>query len=162
MTDATPMRRSVPASVPVELLQRRVARQMLARLEALPLARDPSCSPQAAERLRAAREQALARAAEQRRAQRRAPSVEPVPAWSETRGAGRGEQAAPPRWWAWLGSLLPLAALLAGLLGIQHSTQRAQIRAAAALDAQMLVDELPPSAYGDAGFVEFLTAEHRP
>jgi hypothetical protein len=59
-------------------------------------------------------------------------------------------------WWLRLGSLLPLALLLAGLMLIDSSYTRSQIDAAAEVDAAILADDLPPEAYRDGGFVEFL------
>ena len=55
-----------------------------------------------------------------------------------------------------LGSALPLIALVAGLILIQRGHVNAQIATAAEVDAALLADDLPPTAYGDAGFVEFL------
>jgi hypothetical protein len=49
-----------------------------------------------------------------------------------------------------------LAVLLAGLMLIDSHYTRAQIDAAAEVDAAILTDELPPEAYRDQGFVEFL------
>jgi hypothetical protein len=59
-------------------------------------------------------------------------------------------------WWVKLASVLPLLALAAGLLLIEHLHQTAQISVAAEIDAELLADDLPPAAYSDAGFVEFL------
>ena len=42
------------------------------------------------------------------------------------------------------------------LIQQQHLEQ--QIAAAAEIDTDLLTDALPPTAYGDAGFVEFLKA----
>jgi hypothetical protein len=53
-------------------------------------------------------------------------------------------------------SCLPLLALVAGLMFIQYSQTEAQISVAAEVDADLLADDLPPKAYVDAGFVEFL------
>jgi hypothetical protein len=39
---------------------------------------------------------------------------------------------------------------------IQQRYTEEQISAAAEVDAALLVDELPPQAYSDPGFVEFL------
>ena len=39
---------------------------------------------------------------------------------------------------------------------IQHWQDRTQISVAAEVDAALLADDLPPKAYSDAGFVEFL------
>ncbi len=58
--------------------------------------------------------------------------------------------------WTRLGSLIPLAALVLGLLSIQHFHQRSQISAAAEVDAALLGDDVPFAAYSDPGFVEFL------
>lgn len=60
-----------------------------------------------------------------------------------------------PVWWRWV-SVLPLVALVAGLILIQDEFSTAQIQTAADVDAALLGDDLPPSAYDDAGFVEFL------
>jgi Protein of unknown function (DUF3619) len=64
-------------------------------------------------------------------------------------------------WWTRLGSVLPLAALVLGLLFIQHFHQRSQISAAAEVDAALLGDDVPFSAYNDPGFVEFLKTDGR-
>ena len=60
-----------------------------------------------------------------------------------------------PGWLRWV-SVLPLVALVAGLILIQDEFSSAQIQTAADVDAALLGDDLPPSAYDDAGFVEFL------
>jgi hypothetical protein len=59
-------------------------------------------------------------------------------------------------WWLKLGALLPLVALVAGLMLIQDWHGSNQVSAAAEIDASLLSDDLPPSAYSDPGFVEFL------
>ena len=59
-------------------------------------------------------------------------------------------------WWLRLSALVPLAVLLAGLVLIDSQYTRAQVEAAAELDAAILADDLPPEAYRDPGFVEFL------
>jgi hypothetical protein len=124
-----------------------------------------------AERLRFAREQALARAA-QARAARVATAPSPVVAQlgvapalaGGPRGGfgglgglggsqrGNGGQ----RLWTKLVSALPLLALLAGLLLMQQSQIHAQLVAAAEVDTALLSDNLPPSAFSDPGFAEFL------
>lgn len=110
------------------------------------------------ERLRAAREQALARAAEVRR---RSPQAS---AASETSIVGVTTQGAAllgglggtPAWWLRAASLLPLAVLVLGLLLIQRQGELEQIHAAAEVDTQLLADDLPPDAYSDPGFAEFM------
>jgi hypothetical protein len=108
------------------------------------------------ERLRIAREQAVERA--------RATRVNPVQAaptianfsnvlalfarGQDTHGAGSG--------WLKLGSLLPLLALVLGLMGIHDWHDRNDTAATAEIDASLLADDLPPSAYGDEGFRAFL------
>lgn len=107
------------------------------------------------ERLRFAREQALARAREARRLSA-APALALGGADAATlvaRSSG-SDDGAP--WWLRLSSLLPLAVLLAGLLLIDHHYTRSQIEAAAEVDAALLADDLPPEAYSDPGFVEYL------
>ena len=105
------------------------------------------------ERLRFAREQALARAREARRLST-APALALGGAGTAALVAGRGDEVTP--WWLRLSSLLPLAVLLAGLLLIDHHYTRSQIEAAAEVDAALLADDLPPEAYSDPGFVEYL------
>ena len=58
--------------------------------------------------------------------------------------------------WSILGSALPLLALVAGLLTIQWNQQDDFTAELAAIDSALLTDELPPDAYTDAGFVQFL------
>lgn len=105
------------------------------------------------ERLRFAREQALARAREARRLGT-APALVLAGSGAATLMAGPGDESTP--WWLRLSSLLPLAVLLAGLLLIDHHYTRSQIEAAAEVDAALLADDLPPEAYSDPGFVEYL------
>jgi hypothetical protein len=73
--------------------------------------------------------------------------------------AGPGDGNTP--WWLRLSALLPLALLLAGLMLIDHNYSRAQIEATAEVDAAILADDLPPEAYGDAGFLEYLRSARR-
>ncbi|HEY6510384.1 MAG TPA: DUF3619 family protein [Burkholderiaceae bacterium] len=42
------------------------------------------------------------------------------------------------------------------MLFIERSYVDQQVRAAAEIDADILTDDLPPQAYSDPGFVEFL------
>jgi hypothetical protein len=52
--------------------------------------------------------------------------------------------------------VLPLIVLVAGLLLIQERMAFEQVEAAAEIDAVLLADDLPPEAYTDPGFGEFL------
>ncbi len=99
------------------------------------------------ERLRFSRERALA--------SRRAAAVltaAPVVV-SYGRAAALGS---PPSLWLRLVSALPLVMLVAGLVFIQHHHDLQQIAVAAEIDSALLADDLPPAAYGDPGFSEFL------
>jgi type II secretory pathway component PulL len=107
-------------------------------------------------RLRFAREQALARAMAAR-----APAASAAPATSLL-AAGRAAvlgSGGVPRWMK-LASFMPLVVLLVGLSLIQQWHQSNQVSAAAEIDAELLSDAVPPDAYSDAGFVEFLKAPH--
>jgi Protein of unknown function (DUF3619) len=110
------------------------------------------------ERLRVAREQALVRARDAKRSAA-APAV--VATGGGTVALGGPDDAAGTPWWLRLSSLLPLAVLLGGLLLIDRNYTQAQIEAAAEVDAAILADDLPPEAYRDPGFAEFLKAERR-
>jgi hypothetical protein len=125
------------------------ARQIVARLD-----EDSNRLPSdVGERLRFAREQALLRA-EQARLQ--TSSVSRL----SMAGAGALLAGAGSAWWMKLASLAPLAVLAAGLILIQRWETRTQISAAAEVDAALLADDLPPKAYHDPGFFEFLKSPH--
>jgi len=100
------------------------------------------------ERLRVARVRAVDRARELRK-------LSTAPA-HQVQGGGTLAMSGPPSWWLRLASIAPLALLLIGLLFIQRSYVDQQIRAAAEIDAAILTDDLPPQAYSDPGFAEFL------
>jgi predicted ABC-type sugar transport system permease subunit len=59
-------------------------------------------------------------------------------------------------YWLRLASVLPLAVLVAGLVFIQQHYDWQQIEVAAEVDSALLADDLPPAAYGDPGFLEYL------
>jgi hypothetical protein len=101
------------------------------------------------ERLRFAREQALERA----RAMR---AVEAAPRVGVTRGGAAILGGSGSQWWIRVASVLPVFALVAGLVLIQRWQDDAQVSVAAEVDAALLADDLPPTAYSDAGFAEFL------
>ncbi len=111
------------------------------------------------ERLRFSRERALARAREVRQAApRAAPAVGVVGVSAQ--GAAVLAGAAP--WWQRAASVLPLLVLAGGLLLINHFSTREQVLAAAEIDAQLLADDLPPAAYSDPGFAEYLRSAPNP
>jgi Protein of unknown function (DUF3619) len=109
------------------------------------------------ERLRVARDQALARAREARR-------LSPAPSAVAVGGGAAALTGGPDSdapWWLRLSSLLPLALLLAGLVWIDRHYTLSQIEAAVEVDAAILADDLPPEAYSDPGFAEFLKNPRR-
>lgn len=136
---------TVSAAV-VEAMQARLAYRVAGRLSEGAEALEADLS----ERLRFAREKALERARLARAAApEAAPSVVSAGGAAALLGGGGG-------WWVKIASVLPLAALAAGLLLIEHLHTQSQIATAAAIDAELLVDDLPPAAYTDPGFAEFL------
>ena len=143
--------RSPDASRSVEAMQARFALRITAGLSELQAG---SLGPDVDERLRFAREQALLRAREVRPTRLAAPAG--VAQSGGTMALGPGDRPDATPWWLRLGALVPLAVLLAGLVLIDSQYTRAQIEAAAELDAAILSDDLPPEAYRDQGFVEFL------
>lgn len=101
------------------------------------------------ERLRVARQQALA-----------VRKPEPAP---KTQIVAQGNSltlAGPPSeglgLWSILGSALPLLALLAGLITVQWLDKQQTVTELAEIDTALLVDDLPPAAYSDPGFIQFL------
>ncbi len=100
------------------------------------------------ERLRVAREQVLERARTARAAR--------VLAAVSVSGAGALSLGGFGAGWRKAASALPLILLLAGFIAIDHWLTREQVLAAAEIDAQLLSGDLPPTAYSDPGFAEFL------
>ena len=100
------------------------------------------------ERLRVARLRAVA----QRKIVRLEPAVQLVGyGGSATLGWGGGVS-----WWARVGSVVPLIALVVGLLSINSIQNDNRAQEVAEVDAALLTDELPPAAFADPGFVQFL------
>ena len=58
--------------------------------------------------------------------------------------------------WSRLASLFPLLALVAGLALIQNMMDDDRANELAEVDSALLTDDLPPSAYADPGFLQFL------
>jgi hypothetical protein len=138
-----------PASADVMALETRFALRVAARLsehaDALP--------HDITERLRSAREQALAKARSQLAVTR------PAMAVSSSGAAVLAARGGPTdSWWWRLSSLAPLALLVAGLIWVHEFHRSEEIVALAEVDAALLTDSVPPSAYADPGFAEFLRA----
>jgi len=100
---------------------------------------------EARERLRAARVRALAA--------RKKPDVAPVV-------VGRGGSATlalgERTWFNRIASVLPLVVLAAGLVMIHSIQTDRRATELAEVDAALLTDDLPPAAYADPGFVQYL------
>jgi Protein of unknown function (DUF3619) len=58
--------------------------------------------------------------------------------------------------WSRLASLLPLIGLVAGLALIQNIMDDDRANELAEIDSALLIDDLPPAAYADPGFLQFL------
>lgn len=158
-----------------EALEARFALRVGARLEAGAQALPHDIG----ERLRVAREQAVRVAREQARAAVAAPVLAPAPvaqpvivavgqggvgtmgAWNEPALARAGAHGRlpdeGPAGWGWrLATVLPALALVCGLWGVHRYHKQEQAQAAAEVDTALLADDLPPAAYADPGFAEFL------
>jgi hypothetical protein len=61
-------------------------------------------------------------------------------------------------WWSRVGSVVPLIALVVGLLTINSVQNDNRAQEIAEVDAALLTDELPPAAFADPGFIQFLKA----
>lgn len=105
------------------------------------------------ERLRAARVQAL---------ERRKVQIEWQPARAAVVAASGSTATLGNPGGGWLRRLLastvPLMALLAGLVVINVVRDEDRMQEITEVDAALLADDLPPAAYADAGFLQFLKA----
>jgi hypothetical protein len=129
-----------------EAMEARFARSVAACLSV----QSESVSADVGERLRFGREKALEAA---RRARGATESVGVTASGAAMAGFGVS------RWWLRLASVLPLVALVGGLVLIQNWQSRTQISVAAEIDEALLGDDLPLTAYRDPGFSEFLKAQ---
>lgn len=141
---STPLPPTIASPTHREGLEARFALRIAGRLNAAAADLPHDIS----ERLRFAREQALSRALAQR-----------AVGGLVTQSGGHAVLGGPPSVWLRLASLLPLLVLAAGLVLIQQHREQEQIVVAAEIDAALLTDELPPTAYGDPGFAEFLRSD---
>jgi hypothetical protein len=136
-----------------ELLRAQQQADQFGRAVAMRLSAGAEDMPyEARERLRAARMRALAL--------RKKPAMSPVTVGrgaAATLALGGDERSL----FNWIASVLPLIVLAAGLVLI-HSVQT-DYRASelAEVDAALLTDDLPPAAYADPGFVQYLKSAGR-
>lgn len=104
-----------------------------------------------AERLRAARAQAVSR--------RRPAGLRTATAVAASGGAATltfGDEG--QSLWNRIASVLPLIALVGGLVLIHSVQNERRAHEVAEVDAALLTDDLPPAAYADPGFIQFLKA----
>jgi hypothetical protein len=170
-----------------EALEARFALRLSARLDQ----GAQSVSHDISERLRVAREQAMRAARETRTAvapvivttpvavgaaglstagaggMTGSVGTAPMGGWRsshQARATGRGKRLDDsPTSWGWrLAAALPIVALVAGLWGIQRYYVHEQVQAATEVDMALLTDDLPPAAYSDPGFAEFLRDDTGP
>ena len=102
------------------------------------------------ERLRAARVQAVS----QRKIAKTQTAAIVVPAGTSAALGWDTEDAL--GWWGRIASVLPLIALVVGLLAINSIQDDHRTEELAEVDSALLTDELPPAAFADPGFVQFL------
>ena len=140
----TTLRPASPLSAHPDVLEARLGRRLTAGLTQ----RADELPHDITERLRVARQQAVDRARQLRK-------LSAAPSW-QAQGNGSAAMAGPPSWWLRLASVVPLVLLLIGLFVIQRTYLEQQIRAAVEVDEAILTDDLPPQAYTDPGFAEFL------
>lgn len=62
--------------------------------------------------------------------------------------------------WRQIASALPLVVLAGGLVLIHSIQNERRATEVAEVDAQLLTDDLPPAAYADPGFIQFLKSGH--
>jgi hypothetical protein len=106
------------------------------------------------ERLKAARMQALSK--------RKVVKVQKVAAASGyASGATLALGGDEPSMWNRVASFLPLLLLIAGLFTIVMIEDQNQASEIAEVDVELLTDELPPTAYTDTGFAQFLSVTQR-
>jgi len=109
------------------------------------------------ERLRVARLQAIAQ-------RKRAPVIQTRLASSVSSSGGSaalsfGDEGL--NLWSRLASALPLIALVVGLVVIDRIQNENRANEVAEVDAALLTDDLPPAAYTDSGFIQYLkSARH--
>jgi len=100
------------------------------------------------ERLRVARQQAIA-------GRKQAPALRPA----EVIVSNGGTATIGGAWWMRVGAVVPLVALVVGLITISIVQDENRVNAMAEVDAALLTDDLPPAAFTDPGFAQFLKTD---
>ena len=117
--------------------------KLASHLDAQPLSHDIS------ERLRVARQQALA----QRKKEAKLQTTKSVSMSGGAAVLGGGEGL---NWLNRMANALPLLALIIGLIAINVNVDDDRANELAEVDMQLLTDDLPPAAHTDAGFAQYL------
>ena len=131
-------------------LQDRLGHKIAARLSV----GNANLSHDISERLRVARQHAV-----QQRKRVAAVTASTVHSTGDTAIMNLGDEGV--SFWGRLASILPLVALIAGLATISVVQTEQRAIDIAEVDAAMLTDSLPPRAYADPGFVQFLKIKTR-
>ncbi|MEJ8858032.1 DUF3619 family protein [Variovorax robiniae] len=124
-------------------LEEQFARRLTARLSA-----GDELPHDIGERLRVARQQAVAR-------RKLAPALQPA----QVVVASGGAAALGGGWWTRVGAVVPLIALVVGLITISIIQDENRVNDMAEVDAALLTDDLPPAAFTDPGFAQFLKTD---
>lgn len=129
-----------------EILQDRFGTRLAARLSG----GTDSLPYDVSERLRAARVQALGK--------RKLSSLQTSPAVVSAGGGTAALGFGDDGWnlWGRLAAALPMVALVVGMVAIKVVQDDARANELAEVDVALLTDNLPPSAYTDPGFLQFL------
>ncbi len=106
------------------------------------------------ERLRVARQQAIARRPKQLVAQQHTATSIGMSGGAATLGGSPFDDGS--TWLNRIASILPLIALVAGLILASKVTDDQSAREIADVDVQLLTDDLPPAAHTDPGFAQYL------
>ena len=133
-----------------EKIADRIARQITSRLsegEAL-------LPYEVTERLRASRERAVSeRRREVSLLRTQASTAASAHGHTMTMGSPEGEGKG---WWRALASAIPVFALIAGLVVYNSQSYQSLLSEVTEVDTALLTDDLPPAAYADPGFVQYL------
>lgn len=138
-----------------DILQNRMGLRIAARLSA----GANEVSHDVSDRLRVARQQALTRRKRPQALARKATADTPVvlqPGHTAVLGFGGGDRLG---FWGRASSAFLLAALAVGLIAINIVQNDDRAVDVADLDAALLTDDLPPQAYTDPGFLQFLKTQ---
>ena len=111
------------------------------------------------ERLRASRVQALAKRKQEITREKHVPTYTVVgQRMGNALGLShmQGDDGDTNRWFNALISAIPILALVIGMVIINAAQDENGIHEVAEVDAALLTDDLPPEAYSDPGFVQFL------